>query len=242
MDVKITQKFENSIEQIFKSTIITADIAIDRFLAEITTTPELYAIIVDSNTDFSYKTEFSKAVLNSATGKTFCLPQSKKKVIALVTKLLYDFIRKRNSIVDFVMTYFKTTSHQDSYMVFLDKVMTPYVQAFYEIVSGQEAVAVEEAIIDETSPVTVFSDNALDEIATYIEKIKDDLHLSSDFTDQTRDELISLLDGTIYILESHNAVLIRTSYIGLKNTLLLYRIGLRELKEIERLFVSYGVI
>ncbi len=242
MQTELYQYFEKSIQPIFRSTIITADMAIDSFLCDLTQNKELFAIIVDANKDFSYKIEFSKAVLTLSNGKTFCLPQQKKKIIAIVTRLLYDFIRKRDSIVDFIMTYFKSNSHQESYVEFLDKIITPYATAFSECIRGEEAVAIDEAVLDEISPVTSFSDNALEEIAAYLDKIKDDLHLSSDFTDVTRDELMTLLDGTIYVLESHNAVLMRTAFIGLKNTLLLYRIGLRELKEIEKLFLSYGVI
>ncbi len=242
MDLALTATFNKAIEPLFKSTIITADIAIGNFLAVLTTTPQLYAVMREVNEDFSFRTEFAKAVVATDKGKTFILPPNKKKTIALINRLLYDFIRNKDSIVDFVLTYFKAPSNQESYALFLNNIVRPYASAYMDYLTGGDAIAVEEVVLDETSPVTSFADTAIAEVTTYIESIKDTIQLSSDFTDNTRAELTTLLDGTIYVLESRNAVLMKTAYVGLKNTLILYRIGLRELKEIERLFVAFGVI
>ncbi len=242
MDTALINKFNSAIAPIFKSTIITADIAIDRFLATVVSTPEFYAVMRDVNVDFDFRTECAKAIFSTDKGKTFVLPVGKKKIIALVNRLLYDFIRNKDSIVDFVLTYFQRESSQESYALFLSSIMRPYATAYAEYLAGGDAVAVEEVVLDETAPVTSFADTAVAEIATYLDRIKDVIELSSDFTDSTRAELTTLIDGTVYILESRNAVLMKTAFIGLKNTLILYRIGLRELKEIEKLFVSFGVI
>ncbi len=242
MDVALINTFNSAIAPIFQSTIITADIAIGNYLSAITSVPQLYAVMAEVNEDFNYKTECARAVVHNDKGKQFILPPNKKKIIALVNRLMYDFIRNRDSIVDFVLTYFRAESNQASYGLFLNNIVRPYADAYVEYLSNVETIAIQEVILDEQAPITGFSDTAIADVTAYLQAINEQIHLSSDFTDNTRVELTTLIQGTIYVLESRNAVLMKTAYIGLKNTLILYRIGLRELREIEKLFVSYGVI
>lgn len=237
---KVIKIFNNAIAGFYSSRLIIVEREISKFLRIIAETPELYDIITDCGKRVSYGAEFEKAVAKSDTGAKFTMPKDRRRVISLVTGLLLDFDRKDLSIVDFVTKFYPADTSHESFINFLDDIITPYREAFTTLITGEPS-AVTVAMKEELS-VIPFPDAVKEDCDFWLRSLLDIVYGDSITEEAKRREFILVINGLLHASELRNPMLIKVIWIGLKNTFGYYKPGIRELKELESLLRNYGVI
>lgn len=236
----LDKKLHDAVSPLFKSTIITADGAVASFLQEIAKTPEFFGIIKDVSTGFDYGTELRKLTYGSEKDE-LNVPQNKRTLVALVTRLLYDFNKGEKSIIDFITTTFKASSYQESYRKFIDKLIAPYADAFAYLAEGGAAPK-EELEIAEKLPETPFSDTVADETKYYLGLLKNKLDGVAKLPETGRADILTSIAGMEYVVDAKNPLLIKLAFIAIKNTFALYRLEAIEIAGMERLFKTFGIL
>ena len=240
-DTRALLKFNECINAFFNSRLIIVDRTIAEFLSTVVSTPELMQVVTECARTFNFKRELSNAVESDNLGTRFMLPHNKRHVVALVTGLLNEFDRKNMSIVDFVTGFYPADASHTSYMSFCENVLRPYAEAFRSLLIGEDPDENKAAVADERSASPI-NDKAKEDADYWLRVLIDNVIALNDVPDDYRREAVTMLKGMLYALELSNPLLIKLIWIGLKNTLGIYKLGMRELKEIETILLNYGVI
>ena len=102
-------------------------------LRYITSQPALMACLERCNYGFRYGTELEKAM----TGGIFKLPLGSRKVVALVTGLLFELDRGSINFHNFIKQYYRAADVDASFDMFAGSVIMPYLMAFKNALSGE---------------------------------------------------------------------------------------------------------
>ncbi|MFA5449536.1 MAG: hypothetical protein WC292_03755 [Clostridia bacterium] len=238
--VKTLKKFNAAIDAFFSSRLIIVEGTIRSYLELVADESELLRIISESAKNNAYALEYKKAVSRDGVGGFLTIPSNRRQLITLVTGLLYEFDAKTLSVIDFVTRFFPAETSHESYRLFCEKVIMPYADAFRYMLEGEprelsEAIAEELAIIP-------YPDKAKEDTDFWLYSLLDIVVGDNSSTEENRREYVAMIKGLLYVSETRNPMLIKTVWIGLKNTLGFRKPFMRELKEIEMILKSYGVI
>ncbi len=235
-NISIEQKLKEFSAPLFNSTILTSDRAIASFLQSVVATPELFSVVKEVSSGFNYNAELRILTFDK---KKIHIPQNKKTLVALVTKLLYDFNRNEKNILDFVMANFDGSSCPKCYEMFINELIAPYIEAFSRLATGD--IAKEEITPEETIEAVPFSDTVAEESRRYLDSISAKLDGTS-LDNQSKKEILTAINGMEYVLDTKNILLISLSFVALKNSVLLYKIEAPEIDGLQDLFTTFGIL
>ncbi len=234
-------RFNDAVNAFYGSRLIIVDKVISGFLSTLVGTPELIELVSECAKTTNFRLEYNNAVMTDRTGKAvFRLPRNPRHVVALVVGLLFEFDKKSISIVDFVTRFYPHEASHDSYLEFLDSVITPFANAFRKLLTGDALDVVDEENDVPSSPNTLNA-KAREDCDCWVRMLMDAVIAENDIADELRADAVTLIKGMMYALDSGNPIVVRLVWIGLRNTLSIARIGGRELKEIENILVNYGI-
>lgn len=241
MDTKdVVKSFQDAVNEFYTSRLIIVEKSIKKLLELIVSTPPLYRTVSECAATVNYPAEFKKAASRDGVGGKFTLPVNRRHVVALVTGLLYEFDNKTLSIVDFVTGYFTAETTHQSYLRFCDSVIKPYADAFLCLIEG-EPREISEALAGELALIP-FPDKAKEDVDFWLRSLLDTVIGDNTAEEDARREYVTMIKGLLYVLDTRNPMLIKIVWIGLKNTLASKKAYFRELKEIEMILKTYGVI
>ena len=106
---------------------------ITSLLRYITAQPALMGCLEKCNYGFRYSAELEAAM----SGGIFKLPLGSKKVVALVTGLLFDMIRGTVNFHNFIKKYYRAATVDMSFDLFVGSVIMPYLMAFRNVLDGK---------------------------------------------------------------------------------------------------------
>lgn len=241
MDIKLAiKKFNDAINSFYTARLIIVERNIGRLLELIASTPELYGVIAECAKSANYQAEYKKAVSRDGVGGYFNLPANRRQLISLITGLLYEFDNKTLSIVDFVTGYFPGETSHESYLTFCEKVITPYAEAFRYMLEGEPGEI--SGVLSEELSIIPFPDKAKEDADFWLRSLLDIIVGDNSISESERREIVTMIKGLLYVLDTRNPMLIKIVWIGLKNTVGGRKVGFREMKETEMVLMSYGVI
>ena len=235
------EQFQSMIAEFYKSRLIVVEVVISSFLERLVKTPALYAVVEDATRRANYEAQYSRAVTRDSLGCYFTLPANKRQTVSLVTGLLFDFDRYNLSIVEFVTKFFPSATSHGSYLAFCDNVIKPYGEAFTALLAESEPQMIRVAE-ENDAPLLPFAEKAKEDADYWLKALLDTLTGDNHLEEDLRREAVTVVKGMLSVLELGNPMLIKVVWIGLKHTLGTYSCGLRELKEIETILRTYGVI
>lgn len=234
-------KFNEGLNAFYGSRLIIVDRTISAFLQTLATEPEFMAIIADCARTTNFKQEYTHAIVNDENGLSFRLPTNKRHIIALVTGLLYQFDSNDISIIEFVRKFYPAEASHDSYLTFCDNVLKPYGEAFRAVYMGEEQDGHASTTVADI-PEKPFNDKAKEETDYWLTLALDNVVADNTFTDSHRSDASTMIKGLMYATELANPVLIKLCWVGLKYVLGSRKSTYRELKEVESILITYGVI
>lgn len=235
------EKLNNAIEDFYRSRLILADRVIADFLKTVAADDALISVVSEAAGAAGYAAEYKKAITKDGISSFFLLPTGAKQIITLVTGLLYEFDNNTLSIIDFVTKFFPSDTANEAYTSFCNRIIKPYAEAFKARLVG-EPDAVYQAMADATPKLQALPDKAKEDCNYWLGALLDSVTGDNGTPEDKRREFVIMIKGMMYVLDSHNPILIKLLWIGLKNTLGAYKPGKRELQELKSLLHTYGVL
>ena len=122
--------FDEAVKALIDSNFIITQKPITDLLRCLIFSDKLHAFVSDCVKGVNYEEEFEKAVSETEYGSSFTLPQSNKRIIALVTGLLSDFDNGKRSLTGFLREFYPSNDNNRKYKMFCESVLIPYHAAF----------------------------------------------------------------------------------------------------------------
>ena len=124
----------------------------------------LRAFVIDCKKGVDYEAELAAAITETESGYAFHLPQSNKRIIALVTGLLHDFDTGARSLTSFIQNFYPTSDNNARYRLFCENVLLPYKKAFRQSflcdncdeeqsVESETTVQITDAVLENAAPL-----------------------------------------------------------------------------------------
>lgn len=233
----ILDLFNQKINSFYSSRLIIIDKQISELLQILVSKEEYLKIVVESAEAYDYSIELKNAT-SSETTLMFTMPHSRRKIVSLVTGLLYEFDNKTKNVVDFITSFYPAETTHASYIKFLDNIISPFAHAFTMLITTENDVL--EVVADK--PIQNLNDLAKEQCGYWLTQLSDTLLANNKIDEQTRDDALELIRGLYYVLELQDANLIKYVWIGLKNVLREDKSCVREMQEINSMLFNFGLI
>lgn len=222
--------------QDFKSSrFIMSDITLMQLLKYIVSYRELSDIVVESRRIADYNEEFAKATA-AEIPKLFKLPSDDRRLIVLVTGLLYEFDRETINMNTFIREYFSNLSIDSGFDAFCDNVLREYTEAFRTLLFKPQSAHYED---EESEADNRLSDKVVETLTPMLVQITENVIADRSLSDKKRTELIDVLEGLYYILEDGNGKLLKAMWTGVKNTFIGTKNYNSTLNAIDEILISY---
>lgn len=235
-------EISNACTNLTNAKFIVSQPKIGSILKTITNNDVLFNLINYCNENFSYDTEFDRAITSFKDGERFILPSSRKKIVALVTGLLFEFNMKTLDFHKFILTYFTNANSNVSFKEFCEKIINPYVNALKEIlVDGLDNDVYEET--ENFTPVSNTANDALAEnIAPLLNKMNYLFIADNGLDEKSRQELTEIVNGLLLACEIRDMRIIRAVWHGFKFRAKGIKNSAKLIDEIQKTLKMYLVI
>lgn len=232
---------EAQYNQLVSAKFILCAIPMKNFLKCLAYYDEFSSVIKKFKQNFDYKKELYKCSTEINGVKTFTLPTIHSKIIPLVTCLLLDFDDGSKNFTQFVLDYFPGASHNQSYFAFCDAVITPFYEAIVAVASGNEVKVIEDEITIADKQINIVN-GGLFEQSEYLAQRLYEAVKQSDIENCDREECKIVIEGFLLATESCDSRRIKSSWIGMKNTLKPVKGAKNTLTKLEDLLKFYLVL
>lgn len=176
---------------------------------------------------------------NASGGNIFKLPSSNKKIVALVTGLLFDIDQMNIDFNSFLIRYYFSEDYEDSYKAFCNSVIKPYAKAFGIMLEDD----IDDKEEEKLSEGQIISDKAIQEqLFPLINSIREHVFSDSKLSNAKKDDLLNILEGFIYAFELQNAKMVKTIWLGIKYAFNGYKDISVHLESINNMLQLYDII
>ncbi len=228
--------FEKKCNDIVHSNFIMSSNYIMSLLRLVAQTPVLMEFVAKCNQGLSYKEEFDLA----ASGASFRLPTSNKRIVSLVTGMLFEIDQNSINLNSFLIKYFGTTDYEEGYKMFCKSVIEPYCEAFKMILDDE----IEEDNTRDVSAVkdVALSDNIKEQIFPYISAMNEVVVSDHNLKEKKRKDYLTMLEGFYYAIEISNAKMIQVVWIGLQSVVESYRPLKSYIKSLQSILLAFDIV
>lgn len=231
--------FNKVITSFYSSRLIIVDKNISQLLKTLVENKNLFKVLTECVNAYNYEIEYQNAITSNEIRPVFLLPHSRRKTIALVCGLLYEFDNKTKNIIDFVTSFYPAETTHESYIKFLDNVITPFAHSFTMLLTTSYEIP-EIHLIKEADEL--LNDQAKEQCTYWLNQLSNSIIASNKIYESVRSDALELIKGMFHVLELQQISLIRYIWIGLKNTIKEEKLCTREIQEISSILYNYGVI
>lgn len=232
---------ETQYKNLISSKFILYNIPMKGFLRCLAYYEEFNTVINKYKQNFDYKKELYKCTMEFNGVKTFTLPTIHSKIIPLVVCLLLDFDEGVINFPQFVLDYFPSASHNQSYYAFCDTIITPFYEAMRAVCSGEEVKPQDDEITIADKQITIVNGGLFEQTEYLAQRLYDAVK-KSNLSDADREDCKIVIEGFLLATESCDSRRIKASWIGMKNTLKVVKAMQNNLTKIEDLLNFYMVL
>lgn len=203
-------------------------------LRYITSQPALMNCLERCNYGFRYATELETATA----GNIFKLPLGSKKVVALVTGLLFEMVRGTINFHNFIKKYYRAATVDMSFDLFVGSVVMPYLMAFRNVLEG---TAEEDSATDDDDDTAVGA-GVKEQLLPLIMQFTEAVAADNSITDEAREDFYVMLEGLYYSLELSRAKMVKAMFLGLSSVMQDYKNGAAYIRAIRTVLQEYAII
>ncbi len=231
------EAFITTVEDMANSIIVLQSKKIRSLLRCIAYYDELRTVVDRARAGFDFNTVASEALVRTQSGWTFKMPSQNKNAIALVLALFIEVDTGKLDFVDIVSQFFPSRDVAKSFSTFCEVVIKPFKFAFLTMLDelgleNPEQVAQREREID------FVSGGLAKQTAYYVAKMREAVKLSKQ-SDETKLELICMLDGLDSALMACDSLMIKAVWLGVSFRLKAYNLCEREIQEVQKLIKMF---
>lgn len=206
----------------------------------------LIQILKTSNENVDYAEEYKKACNLLPSGNIFNLPTNPKKIVSLVTGLLYEFAEGTVSISKFLKDFFPAENTTESFDKFCEDVFTVYVRAFKDVKEGryEDDLKIDENIINEPIKMNIpqISDVVKEQINPYLRLIHESVLENDNIEEKDREDILYVMQGLNYAIDVFNAKIVATIWIGFKSMMAKVDTTKSYITAVDDILKTYGVL
>ncbi|MEG1509557.1 MAG: hypothetical protein RR454_03770 [Clostridia bacterium] len=236
MKIELYQYFVKLCNNIVNGKYLLSGDRISQLLQFIASSKEMTDYVAFCNKGVNYKTELAQAM---ADDKIFKLPISNKKIVALVTGLLFDFDRGNIHINTFMNEYFSADDHNEAFTAMCYAVIVPYYKAFKDMLL--EETPFEEKVEDKEK-VKMLDEVVKEQLMPYVTSLAKIVAEDLKLDEVKKQEYLQIIEGMEYVINNNDVKLIKAMFIGLKNVLNTYKPSFSNLKAMVLIFKNYSLI
>jgi hypothetical protein len=219
---------DNAIIEMMQTQIILADKSVKKVLIALSQSEDYSRTLKECCKGFDYDKEFKRCFepkIDAPTGRV---------LVALISGTFYKIDAGIINFLDFLKSIYPEMDTTKSYPLFITQYIIPFVDTLNMLTFGQP--------YDEVSEPQINSyDKLKEEITWAVNRIIKEQLINTDV--EIKEEVLTMLNGLSYSISFGDNIIIRIAYIGLENTLLKYRIDLKDhLANIKTILTVYGVI
>lgn len=205
--------FDTAVQSVIDANILMIGGKFEDLLKLIAYNQDLRTTVADCYKTINYEKLLKKSIVQKDNKYFFRLPETKKGIVAFVTKLIYEFVKTTQIIENVLKQLYPDLDSKSAYAEFCKTVFNPYRLAFREVFLYNEGVDQEET--DRELPTTV-STAAANEIYSIVKDMRSDLDGDNKINSTLRKELNELLDNFLFTIEDDNSKMVRASWLGVK--------------------------
>lgn len=233
---------EKLINDIISNGLIFSNKTIKNFLFETSRNITLNKIFKEAVQNSEYSTEYNLACNYMISGNIFNLPKSPYKIVCLINGILYEFNLNTLSLNKFLKDFFKSESISSSFNKFSNTILKEYLLSIKKLLEGYEDKEDVKRIKEDKKDYKQVPDMVKEQIEPVIISLKNLIIFDNDLKDDLKDNLLTVLKGFSYSLESFTMDLANPLFISLKLLLPTSKEYQKYIKTIEEIFNQYSLI
>lgn len=205
--------FDTAVQAVIDANILMIGGKFEDLLKLIAYNQDLRATVSECYKTINYEKLLKKSIVQKDNNYYFKLPESKKGIVAFVTKLIYEFVKTTQIIENVLKQLYPDLDSKSAYSEFCKVVFNPYRLAFREVFLYNEGVEQDES--DNELPTTI-STAAANEVYSIVKDMRSELDGDNKINTSVRKELNELLDNFLFTIEDDNPKMVRASWLGVK--------------------------
>jgi len=207
--------FDDACNQIAESNLIMTQKPLINLMKLIAYNDSIRGCISDCYRSINYEETLKQVLLKDADGRfKFNLPASRRALVAVISKLLYEFVIGEQSMQTLLGSVYYDLDLRDAFRSFCEDVLLPYKEAFKEVFLAKTSEEEEEPFED--TYVALINNAVIAEVAAVAGEIRSELLGDNRISAEQRKQLITLIDGLCEVLESDLPKLVVPSWLGIQ--------------------------
>jgi hypothetical protein len=207
--------FDRACNQIAESNLIMAQKPLINLMKLISYNDTIRGCIADCYRSINYEETLKQVLVKDAAGHFhFSLPTSRRALVAVISKLLYEIMLGEQSLEKLISSVYYDLDLREAYVSFCEDILLPYKEAFKDVFFNKPSEEEEEPFED--TSVAVINNAVIAEVATVAGDIRSELLGDNRIDVNQRKQLISLIDGLCEVLESDLPKLVIPSWLGIQ--------------------------
>lgn len=247
LEMQAYEIVESGCRNILESGIIFSAKTIAKFLIAITKNRFLAQKLQECNEFANYATEFRKAENYLPSGNIFNLPSNPKKVVCLVTGILYEFDTQSLAINKFLKDFFPAETISDSFNMFCSSILAKYVVAFRDVIEAkyfdqEEKDEEERKIVSDDEDYKDIDEIVKEQVIPSLTDIIIAIQEDSTINEELKGDILFVVSGLSYAIDTFNSKIVTTIWIAFRNMVSDIKSIQTYIKVIDNILNQYGVI
>ncbi len=247
LEMEAYEIVESECRNVLESGIIFSAKTISKFLIALTKNRILAQKLQECNEYANYASEFRKAENYLPSGNIFNLPSNPKKIVCLVSGILYEFDTQSIAINKFLKDFFPAATISDSFNMFCSTILSKYVVAFRDVIEGkyfdqEEQDAEDKKIVSDDVDYKdideVVKEQVIPSLTDMIIAVQED----STIVEELKADILFVVSGLNYALDTFNSKIVTTIWIAFRNMVANVKSIQTYIKVIDSILNQYGVI
>lgn len=207
--------FDSACNQIAESNLIMMQKPLINLMKLIAYNDSIRGCVSDCYRSINYEETLKQVLVKDAEGHfRFSLPTSRRALVAVITKLLYEFVVGEQNMQTLLGSVYHDLDVRDAFKRFCEDVLLPYKEAFKEVFLAKTTEEEEEPFED--TYVALINNAVIAEVAAVAGDIRSELMGDNRIAADQRKQLIVLIDGLCEVLESDLPKLVMPSWLGIQ--------------------------
>jgi len=200
---------------------------------------EFRAAVDIAKEGFDFEEAMSRCFASFGTSSSFRMPMGTKDKVAIVICLLLEFDQGKRDFYDFIIKCFPSDSAVESYIQFCVKVLRPFKEAMLSLIEHGDMEEYAQSMVK--NEVEFANDGLQNQteylVVTVVDKVK-----IANISDEDRADFLVMLEGFAAAIDSRDALMIRSIWLGLKKALLSHKMCHVEIAKLEDALRLYLVV
>lgn len=231
--------FEQAVDAIMGSNVIMTAQPLNNLTRLIAYNEQIAGCVRECYRGIHYEKLLQQSLIKDEDGEyTFVLPHSKRAVVALISKLLYEFAKGTQSVETLSQKLYPKEDVRGAYTRFCEDILLPYKESFKDLFFSDMS----EEEPETAEVVSVINSAIVAEVCALAGELRSELPCNNRLSTSVRAELTALVDGLCEVMESDLPKLVKPSWLGIKYAFSGIRKCADTLRRLESLLSSYLLI